>query len=66
MMKEITNLYKTGYYKPTKNYCLKKIEGKSRENDVKINAEESRKFWSDIWSQNVEHHESAKWINEVK
>ena len=39
-MKEITNLYKTGYYKPTKNYCLKKIEGKSRENDVKINAEE--------------------------
>ena len=33
---------------------------------MKPNAEESRKLWSNIWSQNVEHNESAELINEVK
>ena len=32
---------------------FKQIERQNRQNDVKINAEESRKCWSDIWSQNV-------------
>ena len=45
---------------------FEKIEGKSRQNDVRPNAEKRRKFWRDVWSQNVEHNESADWINEVK
>ena len=45
MMKEIINLYRTGYFKATKsNLLFEKIEGKSREKNVKHNAEESRKF----------------------
>ena len=63
MMKEITNLYKTDYSKPTKNSCLKRLREK-RQNDVKTNAEENRKFWNDIWFQNLEHNESAEWISE--
>ena len=45
---------------------FEKIDGNSRQNNVKPNAEESRKLWSNIWSQNVEHNESAELINEVK
>ena len=33
---------------------------------MKPDAEESRKFRSDFWSQNVEHNESAEWNNEIK
>ena len=37
---------------------FERIEGKSRENDVKPTAE-NRKLWSDIWFQNVKHNENA-------
>ena len=50
----------------TQKLLFEKIEGKSRQSDVKPNAEESRNFWSNIWSQTVEHNESTEWISEVK
>ena len=45
---------------------LEKMEGKSRQRNIKPNAEESRKLWSNICSPNAEHNKSAEWINEVK
>ena len=45
---------------------LEKIEGKSWQRNIKPNAEESRKLWSNICSPNVEHNRSAEWISEVK
>ena len=44
---------------------FEKIEGKSRQNDVKPSAEKSRNFWSKI-EQNVEHNENTEWLDEVK
>ena len=29
-------------------------------------ADESRKFWSDIWGNKVEHNREAKWMNDFK
>ena len=52
-------------FRTNQNFLFGKIEKKSRQNDVKTNAE-SRTFWSDIWSQNAEDNEGAEWINEVK
>ena len=73
MMKEIISLYKPGFVKATKNSCLKRLgegggggEGEISQNVVKPNGAESRKFWSHVWSQNVEHNKSTEWINEVK
>ena len=39
---------------------FEKTEGKSWQNNVKPNVEESRKFWSNIWFQNVGHSKSAE------
>ena len=52
-------------FRTNQNFLFGKIEKKSRQNDVKTNAE-SRTFWSDIWSQNAEDNEGTEWINEVK
>ena len=30
------------------------------------NAEESRTFWSGIWSVEKEHNKEAKWLNDLK
>ena len=66
MKKGRFNLYKTGYFNAIKKLLFEKIEGKSRQNDVKPNAEESRKFWRYFWLQNVEHKKGAEWINDIK
>ena len=44
---------------------FEKIEGKSRQNDVKPSAEKSRNVWSKT-EQNVEHNENTEWLDEVK
>ena len=45
---------------------FEKIEGVERENDVKPNADQSKAFWSGIWSRDVRHNRDASWIREVK
>ena len=31
-----------------------------------LNAEESRTFWSEIWSTEKEHNKEAKWMSDLK
>jgi len=35
-------------------------------NDDKPDAEESKKFWGDIWSQSVDHNKDAKWLKDLR
>ena len=56
----------TGFCQSNQKLLFEKIGGKISQNVVKPNGEESRKFWSHVWSQNVEHNKSTEWINEVK
>ena len=39
--------------------------GRTNENAIP-DADESRKFWSDIWSNKVEHNREAEWMNDFK
>ena len=39
--------------------------GEVRTNDVP-NAEESKKFWGDIWTVEKEHNKDAQWLSELK
>ena len=34
--------------------------------DDQPNAEESKKFWGDIWSQSVDHNRDAKWLKDLQ
>ena len=36
-----------------------------KENTVP-NADESRKFWSEIWDNPVEHNDDAEWLREIE
>ena len=41
------------------------MEGAQRESVIP-DAEESRRFWSDIWDQAVTHRESTDWLRKVE
>ena len=41
------------------------LEGAQRESVIP-DAEESRRFWSDIWDQAVTHRESTDWLRKVE
>ena len=56
----------TGFCQSNQKLLFEKIGRKISQNVVKPNGEESRKFWSHVWSQNVERNKSTEWINEVK
>ena len=40
-------------------------EGERRDND-QLDAEESKKFWGDIWSELVDHNRDAKWLKDLQ
>ena len=42
-----------------------KLEGTQLESVIP-DAEESRRFWSDIWDQAVTHRESADWLRKAE
>ena len=42
------------------------LDGQTWDNTIIPDAQESCKFWSDIWDQPVVHNEKAEWIKEVK
>lgn len=39
---------------------IENIEGVKRENDIKPNVDQSKAFWSDIWSTDVMNNSDAK------
>ena len=44
---------------------FKELEGAQRESVIP-DAEESRRFWSDIWDQAVTHRENTDWLRKVQ
>ena len=40
-------------------------EGERCDND-QIDAEESKKFWGNIWSESVDHSRDAKWLKDLQ
>ncbi|XP_065055326.1 uncharacterized protein LOC135683871 [Rhopilema esculentum] len=53
-------------FQTNQRLLFKKIEGVERENDIKPDADQSKAFWSDIWSKDVVHNSDASWIKEVE
>ena len=45
---------------------LNELNGETRGQNVVPGAEESRKFWSEIWGIRKEHNRQAEWLNELK
>ena len=45
---------------------LNELNGETRGQNVVPGAEESRKFWSEIWGIRKEHNKQAEWLNELK
>ena len=45
---------------------LNELNGEARGQNVFPSAEESRKFWSEIWGIRKEHNRQAEWLNELK
>ena len=45
---------------------LNELNGENRGQNVVPGAEESRKFWSEIWGSRKEHNRQAEWLNELK
>ena len=41
------------------------LDGKSHEENIILDKEETREIWSGIWEKNVKHIESADWIQKV-
>ena len=44
----------------------KDMNGKTRSEDVIINAEESREFWNGIHGKSKVHNGDAEWLKEIK
>ena len=44
----------------------KELGGKTRQDNPSPNADEAKRFWSDIWSQAYEHNTQARWLGEIK
>lgn len=42
------------------------LNGEVRAENVIPNAEESKKFWSDIWGVKKEHNRNAEWLQNIK
>ena len=42
------------------------IDGYDREYEARPDADESKKFWSELWDKNVSHNENAKWLTDTK
>ena len=53
-------------FQTNQKLLFEKIEGIERKNDVRPDAEESKTFWSNIWSKDVMHNRDAGWIKEVE
>ena len=41
------------------------MDGKSHEENIILDKEKTREFWSGIWEKDVKHNESADWIQKV-
>ncbi|XP_065051764.1 uncharacterized protein LOC135681303 [Rhopilema esculentum] len=42
------------------------LQGKDKRENTTPDADESRKFWSNIWDNETQHNKKAKWLEELK
>ena len=45
---------------------FERLENKERSDEVRPEAQESKKFWSDIWDNAASHNEQAKWLKDIE
>lgn len=53
-------------YQSNQKRLFERIENKARLDDAIPDAEESKKFWSDIWDNPAYHNEEAKWLKDIE
>ena len=53
-------------FKQDQKRFYQELNGTARNENVIPDADESKKFWSDIWSVGKEHNRSAEWLNNIK
>ena len=41
------------------------MDGKTHEENIILDKEKNREFWSKIWGKNVKHNESGDWIQKL-
>ena len=55
------------FFKVNQTKVYNEFIGKTGSSNGDIpNVEESRTFWSDIWSVEKEHNKEVKWLNDLK
>ena len=53
-------------YETNRKRLYELIEGEDRDASIKPDAEESLKFWGNIWGKEIKHNEEAEWLKEVE
>ena len=54
-------------FRNNEGWFYNQIDGSEEgEEIVKSDAQEGKIFWTDIWSQEVEHDKDATWLREIK
>ena len=53
-------------FKNNQNALYEQLNGKMRQKQVMLVAEESIKFWSELWDKPVDHNRNAEWIMTIK
>eukprot|EP00795_Rhopilema_esculentum_P016163 gene16163-biopygen5458 len=48
------------------NLCNKELNGKAKTGNAVPDSEESREFWSNIWSKQETHRDNAEWLTELR
>ena len=53
-------------YQSNQKRLFERLENKERSNEVSPEAQENKKFWSDIWDNPASHNEQAKWLKNIE
>ena len=53
-------------FQTNQKHLFELLEGIDRESDIRLNADESKRFWSNIWEKDTKHNGNAKWLRDVK
>ena len=62
----ITQYKQNIIFKQDQKRFYQELNGKARNENVIPDADESKKFWSDIWSVGKEHNRNAEWLNNIR
>ena len=64
-MKELSNISKTDSLLLIRK-LFAELNGKTKESNEIPDADQSRVFWSDMWSESKKHNRNAEWLKKLK